>query len=138
MTRQAPRPVAVVVAAAMVASIGLAWLPWIETGDTRRNSYEMFRSAQRLGLEQLTPIRVLWFLMPVIAGAAILAGLVGFRRVTGLLSILVGLVVGLVGFIVALSDAAVAVAPSLAAMVGVAAIGSGGFLLRNSQGPVPV
>ena len=40
-------------------------LEWVRIGATGRNSYELFRSAQRLGLDQLTAFRVIWFLVPV-------------------------------------------------------------------------
>ncbi|MEZ5225699.1 MAG: hypothetical protein R2710_03220 [Acidimicrobiales bacterium] len=36
----------------------------------------MFRSAQQLGLDELTPFRVVWFLLPVLClGAVLMAGL---------------------------------------------------------------
>ncbi len=60
-----------VAVAAMVGSVVVAWLPWFRSGQETRNSYEALRSAQRLGIDQLTPFRVVWFLVPVAALAAI-------------------------------------------------------------------
>ncbi len=65
--------VVVVVSATMLVS---AQLEWVRSGSAGRNSYQMFRSAQRLGLDQLTPFRVIWFLLPVLClGAVLMAGL---------------------------------------------------------------
>ncbi len=51
-------------------------LEWVRSGSATRNSYEMFRSAQRLGLDELTPFRVVWFLMPVLClGSLLMIGL---------------------------------------------------------------
>ncbi|MDA3039327.1 MAG: hypothetical protein O3C27_07310 [Actinomycetota bacterium] len=45
--------------------LAVGQLPWMRTGEATRNSYELFRSAQRLGLDELTPFRVVWHLLPV-------------------------------------------------------------------------
>lgn len=51
-------------------------LEWVRSGSATRNSYEMFRSAQRLGLDELTPFRVVWFLVPVLClGSLLMLGL---------------------------------------------------------------
>ncbi len=67
------RRVAVATTFASCAVIQLATqLEWIRSGSASRNSYEMFRSAQRLGLDQLTPFRVIWFLLPVLCLGSVL------------------------------------------------------------------
>ena len=53
--------IAVAIGLAAVGQLGL-----IRTGSATRNSYEMLRSAQRLCLDELTPLRVVWFLVPVV------------------------------------------------------------------------
>ncbi len=60
-------------AACSLVSAGASLLGWTVSGSKVRNSYETFRSAQRLGLDQLTPFRVLWFLVPVICLAVLVA-----------------------------------------------------------------
>jgi hypothetical protein len=61
-------------------SVGLLWAPWVRTGSTTRHSFRVFRALQALGLEQLTPLRVFWFLLPVLFG--LVALLVVVRRLT--------------------------------------------------------
>ncbi len=64
-------------AATVALAIGLVpQLPWVVTGSRSRNSYEVFRSAQSLGVDELTPLRVAWFLVPVAA-----LGVVGWLAV---------------------------------------------------------
>lgn len=85
MTRHTVAPLVIVLGG--LAGVGSAWLPWTLSGSAERNSYESLRSAQRLGIEQLTPYRVVWFLVPVAVLATIIllvsrldraAGIVGF------------------------------------------------------------
>ncbi len=68
-----------VVAATALPGAGMVLamqLEWVRLGSAGRNSYEMFRSAQRLGLDQLTPFRVVWFVLPVLClGAVLTVGL---------------------------------------------------------------
>ena len=72
------RSAVVGVAAAMAASM---WAPWLMAGTATRNSFAVFRALQAVGLDHLTPIRVFWFLLPVLLGAVALAAVVG--RLTG-------------------------------------------------------
>ena len=61
-------------------------LEWVRSGSATRNSYEMFRSAQRLGLDELTPFRVVWFLVPVLClGSLLMLGLVRYHVATSYL-----------------------------------------------------
>lgn len=131
----AGRPAAGIAALSMLAAIGVAWLPWVRTGSRNRNSYEVFRSAQRLGLEELTPLRVLWFVVPVVAAAAVLAGVASQTRLFGLLAAFVGVTVAIAGLVVTISGAGAGIAPLLAVGVGLAAMVSGVLLVRNPQGP---
>jgi len=55
----------------------LMWAPWVRTGQTTRSSFEAFRALQTLGLDQLTPLRVIWWLLPVLFAAVALLAWVG-------------------------------------------------------------
>ncbi|MFW2382015.1 MAG: hypothetical protein ACN4GZ_09670 [Acidimicrobiales bacterium] len=110
--------------AAMIVAM---FLGWFRSGTTMRNSFEMFRIPQQLGLEGFTTIRLLWFLMPVFA-----AGVVGFIALgrngpATLLSALQGLVGLTVGIIVLFSDLDSGLGPFLAT-------GSGLVLIASSIG----
>lgn len=108
-----------------------AWLTWTVSGSATRNSYESLRAAQRLGIEQLTPFRVVWFLVPVavLATVVLLAG--GFRRAAGLVGTVAGLVLAAFGGVVATSSVASGVGPWLACSAGVVAIGASGVLIAQ-------
>ncbi len=111
--------------------LGLAGFPgWVVSGDRTRNSFEMLRSAQRLGLDQLTPVRVVWFVMPVLALASLALIIFGRPRPAALLLILVALVVGGVGAVVLASDVEIGAGPMIACGAAVLALPLGGALLR--------
>lgn len=75
--RRAALGVTVTVSATMLIN---TQFEWVRSGSAGRNSYQMFRSAQRLGLDQLTPFRVIWFLLPVlILGSVLMAGLARYQ-----------------------------------------------------------
>ncbi len=57
----------------------------------------MFRSLQGLGLDQLTPLRVIWFLVPVAALAVVALVLLSFPRAAAVVLMLSALVVGAAG-----------------------------------------
>ena len=89
MTRQ--RAGDSMLAAALLIGSASGWLTWTRSGSANRNSYESLRSAQRLGIEELAPFRVAWFCVPVIAAAAVVLLVAGFRRSALGCSALVGL-----------------------------------------------
>ena len=63
-----------------VLALGIAvlmWAPWVRTGQATRSSFEAFRALQILGLDQLTPLRVVWWLLPVLLAAVALVAGVG-------------------------------------------------------------
>ncbi|MEM9132459.1 MAG: hypothetical protein AAF962_11365 [Actinomycetota bacterium] len=66
---------ALAVAALAVAAM---WLPWFRSGEAAKNSFDAFRAAQILGIEWVSPFRVVWFLVPVVVLAA--GCLLAFRR----------------------------------------------------------
>lgn len=65
---------------AAVIAVGSMWLTWFTSGSANRNSFAMFRAAQILGIESITPFRVLWFLLPVVLLAAAALHLFGLWR----------------------------------------------------------
>ena len=71
-------------------AVGAMWLPWFTSGSAGRNSFAMFRAAQLLGIESITPFRVLWFLLPVVLLAAAALHLFGLTRAASATTALLG------------------------------------------------
>ena len=124
------------VASTSALAVGLVpQLPWVTTGARSRNSYEVFRSAQALGVDELTPLRVAWFLVPVLA-----LGVVGWiavgrlRLAAGFLAVAALLVAGVAVVVVAAGLAAPGAWVAL--VVGVAALVASALLVpRGSSDP---
>lgn len=110
----------VLLAVGALLSAGAGWADWVQTGERRRSSYEMFRSLQVLGLDVLDPVRLVWWWVPVLAGAIVVAAAAGRRRTGGVLAAVVALVVGLAAAGVLASGLAAGAGPWLA----VAGVGS--------------
>ncbi len=116
---------------AIAVAIGLAavgQLGWIRTGSATRNSYEMLRSAQRLGLDELTPLRVVWFLVPVVGLAALMLLASGHRRLGAAAVLAQSIVVGLAGIVAWSSGLAAGPGAPLATMLAIAGLMLGGLL----------
>ncbi len=64
------------VAGLAVVLAALMWAPWVVTGEVKRSSFQMFRTLQTLGLDELTAVRVIWFLLPVVLAGVVLAAVV--------------------------------------------------------------
>lgn len=120
------------VAAACGAVAG--WPTWTVSGSATRNSYASLRAAQAIGIDQLTPFRVVWFLVPVAAAAVVLLLLAGASRSASVVGILTSIVLLLFGGGVLLTPVAAGVGPWLAAGSGLVLIGGSVVLL--SQGRV--
>jgi hypothetical protein len=117
-----------------VAMVVAMFLGWFRSGTQMRNSFEMFRIPQQLGLDGFTTIRLVWFLVPVMA-----AGVVGFVMLARngpatLLSAVQGVVGLTIGIIVLFSELDTGFGPLLATGAGVALLGSalGMFLTAGS------
>ncbi len=108
----------VVVATTSLGCLGASLLGWVVSGAKTRDSYETFRSAQRLGLDDLTPYRVLWFLVPVFTVALVVALVANWVRLAGGLLLVQSLVVGVGGLVVWLSSVPTASGPWVAAIMG--------------------
>lgn len=90
-----------VVGASLVATVAVTFAPWLRSGEARRDSYELVRAADRLGVFEgatAVAVRVSWALLPLIAALGLLALVRGWRRTGYAAAATVGLVVLLVGF----------------------------------------
>lgn len=124
-------PVEVIGSIAAIACATVGWLDWVASGAARRNSYEMFRSLQRLGLDELTPIRVIWFLVPVAALAALCSLLLRHRRVAAALLVVDGVVVGAAALVVLVAGVRAGSGSIVGVVAAVTAIGSAIGLVRT-------
>ena len=114
-----------IVAAVLGAAAG--WLTWTISGSATRNSYASLRAAQALGIDQLTPFRVVWFLVPVAGAGVVLLLAAGAVRSAAAVGVLMSLVLIVFAGGVLLTPVAAGVGPWLA-------LGSGGTLIASSAG----
>jgi hypothetical protein len=129
-----PAPVDIAASSLALGMAGVGQLAWIRSGSARRNSYEMLRSAQRLGLHELTPLRVVWYLLPVASLVVILLVVLGRRRVAALVVTFEAVVVGLAGSIAWTSGLAAGLGAPVATALGGAGLLVGGLLFAH---PIP-
>lgn len=120
--------------AGAVLQLVVGQLAWMRTGTADRNSYELFRSAQRLGLEELTPFRVVWYLLPVATLAFGLCLASRQRRMAGLVVALQSVVVVAAGIAVWAVGPGAGIGPKLAIPAGLVGL-VGGVLLAVGQDP---
>ncbi len=113
------------VAMCSLVSVAASLLGWTVSGSKVRNSYETFRSAQRLGLDELTPFRVVWFLVPVVCLAVLVAVATRMLRLAGILLIAQCLVIASVGLVVIAAPLPTASGPFVALVSGVVGIAIG-------------
>lgn len=109
-------------------------LAWMRTGTATRNSYELFRSAQRLGLDELTPFRVVWYLLPVATLAFGLCLASKKRRLAGLVVAVQSVVVIAAGITVWVVGLGIGIGPKLAIPAGLVGL-AGGALLALGKDP---
>ncbi len=143
------RWVDVVLSMLLLVAVGTMFLSWARSGNSARTSFELFRSADRLGLldgawAQLGV--VVWLALPFVAGAAVVALSLGHHRAGSVLAATVGF--GLLGgvWVVKVGPLPADGGMTVALVVGVlilamAAAGSvrfpSGPLPRGSQTPEP-
>lgn len=87
------RGVDLTLAGLLLAGVGAMFLSWARSGRSTRNSFELFRSADRLGLLDGTWAQlgvVLWLALPFVAGAAVMSLALGRHRVGSGLGAAVG------------------------------------------------
>ena len=125
----------------VIAAVGSAavmtvamFMGWFVTGTRVRNSFEMFRIPQQLGLEGFTTIRVVWFILPVLAAGVVGFMLLGRQRFGGALLFVHAVASLTVGTIVMFSPIHAGGGPLVAILGGVAGLISGiGLLVLGKQ-----
>lgn len=122
-------------AVAALAIVGSMFLGWFRSGSRMRNSFEMFRIPQQLGLDGFTGVRVIWFLLPIMA-----LGVVGFSMLQRRLpaagfACLLSLIGLAVGGIVLFSPLDTGMGPVLAVLAGLVGFVSGILLAVTSNPP---
>ena len=133
--RSIERNAPIVASLGSVAMVLAMFLGWFRSGTRMRNSFEMFRIPQQLGLEGFTTIRLVWFLMPVMAAGVV--GFVALRRngPATLLSALQGLIGLTIGTIVLFSDLDSGLGPVLASGAGLVLLASAVGMLLTAGTP---
>lgn len=98
------------------------FLGWYRSGTRLRNSFEMMRVPQQLGLEGFTTVRLLWFLLPVLAAGVIGFVLLGRIRLGAALLGAQSLVAVVVAAVVLSSSISVGFGPVVTAVAGLAGL----------------
>ncbi len=132
-----PRLVRALAATTALALGFVLQLPWVTSGARSRNSYEVFRSAQTLGVDQLTPLRIAWYLVPVFALGVVGWIAVGRLRLAAAFLAVAALLVAGVAVVVVVAGLAAAGA-WVALVIGVAGLVAASLLIRRgSSVPAP-
>ncbi len=97
-----------------VLAAGAGWAEWVQLGERRRSSHEMFRSLQALGLDVLDPVRLVWWWVPIVAGAVGLAVVAGRDRLAAAVAAVLAAIVGVAAIAVLTSGVAAGAGPWLA------------------------
>lgn len=120
---------------AIAAAVGAfaGWPTWTISGSATRNSYASLRAAQVLGIEQLTPLRVVWFVTPVASAAVVLLLVAGAFRSASAVGLLTAAVLLSFGGGVLLTPVAAGVGPWLAVGAGVGLVGGSVGLLAQGR-----
>ena len=120
-----PTGIGIALAAVSILNSVVSWLTWVKVGSSSRNSYEIFRTAQRFNLEALDPVRFIWFMSPVLTLGCLLLIPLRLRRSAGVLVLLqsfLGAGVSLAVLVVGIESGA---GPKLGFASGLAGIGIG-------------
>jgi drug/metabolite transporter (DMT)-like permease len=131
------RPVAVGVAVAgIVGTVAAAFLTWTVSGAATRNSFASVRTARLLDSGDHAAVSALlgiWYAVPALAAATVLALVLGRRRWAGAGAIVVGvLAIALAGAVLA-APIAHGAGPVVALATGVAALAGGVALARSAR-----
>lgn len=94
---QRGRSIDVLLGVLLLAAVAATFTPWLRSGDARRSSYEVVRSADRL--ELLGPVarragRVVWATLPLAAALGLLALVRERRMLAGALALWVAAACG--------------------------------------------
>ncbi len=126
-----PRGLDLALAFVTLLNSGVSWLTWVKVGASERNSYEVFRTAQRFDLEALDPLRFVWFMSPVATLACLLLVAIQMRRPAGLLVLFQSILVAAVGLAVLLVGVESGLGPLLGFASGITGIGLGASALMS-------
>jgi hypothetical protein len=118
-----PSPLQGALAGATVANIAVAWLTWVKVGASTRNSYEVFRTAQRFNLEALDPLRFAWFMAPVATLGCFLLLSLRLVRPAAVLALIQSLLVAIVSAAVLIIGVNTGLGPILGVIAGCGGIG---------------
>lgn len=124
-----------VVAGAAGVTVG-AFLPWVRSGASSRDSFGVVRAARRLGVVDSDALRTalaLWYLVPLMAAVVVLLLALRRERSAGVVAVAFGLVVLVVSLMVATSSADLGVGPAVASAAGVT-VALGGVLVVRTAG----
>ncbi|GAC1532140.1 MAG: hypothetical protein NVS3B12_09340 [Acidimicrobiales bacterium] len=117
-------------------AVGVLWLPWLQTGTTRRSAFRLVSALRGAGLMTRTPAELFLVavgLIPGLAAAAWLLWATGYRRVSGLATASVGaLTLACAVGVNHVGRARVTPNVTIAAMVGVIAVLAAVVPFRNS------
>lgn len=94
------------------------FLGWYRSGTRLRNSFEMMRVPQELGLEGFTTIRTVWFVLPVLTAGVIGFVLLGRIRLAAVVLGVQSLVAIVVAAVVIASSISVGFGPAVTATAG--------------------
>ncbi|MFN0026467.1 MAG: hypothetical protein ACKV2O_04660 [Acidimicrobiales bacterium] len=107
------RPLQAVVAALLVATVGITFLPWVGIGRSRRSSYQLLTDLDTLGVLH-GPVafagRLVWVCQPALACLALLLAVLGRLRWAALVT--------LAGFVITGAGAVVVQRAPVQALVG--------------------
>lgn len=106
MTSTVRRGVPVLIGALLVATVAATFAPWVRSGESRRDSYEVARTAATLDVVDgaaATAARRAWPFVPLVSCLAGLAFVLDRDRLGTVLATVVGVLV--VGFAIAVSNA---------------------------------
>ena len=126
---------AVVLGAMLSAS---AFMGWTQSGAVVRDSFQTFRAAQILGLDELTPLRVVWFVLPVLPMLVAALTLVDRRRWAGAVLVFHALSVSVVAVVVLASGVAGGVGATLGLVTGIAATSLGSWMVLSRSVAAPL
>ncbi len=131
--RQPRMATSVVVGGAAVFGALAGWPTWTVSGSATRNSYASLRAAQALGIEQLTPFRVVWFCVPVAAAALMVLLVIRSTRSAAAVGLVTAVVLVFFGGGVLLTPVAGGVGPWLSLGSGVVLAGGSVGLLAQGR-----
>lgn len=128
-------PVGLVAAALAVATTASTFLQWARSGQRSRTSYEIVDVADRAGVlpPDAADVADLWFLVPAVSGAIVLALAARRPALAGAMTTTLGALVGTGAILVARSPLIAGPAVTVAAVLGACTALSGLAVLGTAR-----